>query len=57
MPCSPMAGEFNLEMSGYHRLFAFFSTLDPEVQESGGYTSDPLLTFLQFKMASKMADK
>ena len=54
---SPVAGVLNLEMFGNNRFFAFLSALDHEVQESGGCTSDPLLAFSQFKMASKMAAK
>jgi len=52
---SPVAGVLNLEMFGNSRFFAFLSALDHEIQESGGCTSDPLLAFSQFKMASKMA--
>ena len=54
---SPVAGVLNLEMFGNNRFFAFLSALGHEVQESGGCTSDPLLAFSQFKMASKMAAK
>jgi len=52
---SPVAGVLNLEMFGNNRFFAFLNALDHEVQKSGGCTSDPLLAFSQFKMASKMA--
>jgi len=42
-------------MFGNNRFFAFLIALDHKVQESGGCTNDPLMAFLQFKMAFKMA--
>ena len=53
----PAAGPLDVEMFGNNHFFAIFDALDHTDEESSGCKSDPLLAFLQFKMASKMVDE